>query len=160
AAKPTGQRRSSLPKIKRYRACFLTPEEADLVIRAAAPPVVDLIRTAFGTGLRLGELLGLRVCDVDLDARTPVMRVEQTFKRDGTFGVPKADKSERSVAISRTLVDLLRLRVEDRRAGDLVFPAPEGGPWDANNLRNRYWRVAIAAAGRCSTHPPGKVKCG
>jgi integrase len=160
AAKPAGQRRNSLPKITRYRACFLTPEEADLILRAAAPPIVDLIRTAFGTGLRLGELLGLRVRDVDLDSSTPVIRVEQTLNRDGSFGAPKSAKSDRSVTISHTLVEILGRRVADRRPADLVFPAPDGGAWDTNNLRNRYWRTAIAAAGRCPTHPPAAVKCG
>ena len=71
AAKPVGQRKGNLPKIKRYRACFLTPEEGGMIIRAAEPQIVDLIRTALGTGLRLGELLGLRVQDVDLEAKTP-----------------------------------------------------------------------------------------
>ncbi len=160
AAKPAGQRKGKLPKIKRYRACFLTPEEADIVVRVAAPQVVDLIRTALGTGLRLGELLGLRVQDVDLDAKTPVIRVEQSLKRDGSFGAPKSEKSERSVTISRSLVEILRRRIEGKRPGDLVFPAPEGGPWNANNLRNRYWRTAIAAGGRCAEHPPAPVKCG
>jgi integrase len=158
AAKPPGQRKRRLPKIKRYQACFLTPEEADMI--AAAPQIVDLIRNARGTGLRLGELLGLRVGDVDLDATTPVIRVGQTLKRDGTFGAPKSEKSERSVTISRTLVEILRGRTEGKRPSDLIFPAPEGGPWNANNLRNRYWRTAVAAAGRCPAHPPGKVKCG
>lgn len=160
AAKPAGQRKGKLPKIKRYRACFLTPEEADMIVRAAAPHIVDLIRTALGTGLRLGELLGLRVQDVDLDAKTPLIWVEQSLKRDGTFGAPKSEKSERSVTISRTLVGILRRRVEGKRPGDLIFPAPEGGPWNANNLRNRYWRTAVAAAGRCAEHPPAMVKCG
>ena len=160
AAKPAGHRKGNLPKIKRYRACFLTAEEAHMIVRAAAPPVVDLVRTALGTGLRLGELLGLRVQDIDLEAETPVIRVEQSLKRDGTFGSPKSERSERSVTISRTLVDVLRPRIEDKRPTDLVFPAPEGGPWNANNLRNRYWHTAIAAAGRCAAHPPAMVKCG
>jgi integrase len=160
AAKPAGQRKGKLPKIKRYRACFLTPEEADMIIRAAAPQIVDLIRTALGTGLRLGELLGLRVQDVDLDAKTPLIRVEQSLKRDGTFGAPKSEKSERSVTISRSLVEILRRRTEGKRPIDLIFPAPEGGPWNANNLRNRYWCMAVAAAGRCAEHPPPMIRCG
>lgn len=108
ATKPAGQRKGKLPKIKRYRACFLTPEEADMIIRAAAPQIIDLIRTALCTGLRLGELLGLRVQDADLDAKTPLIRVEQSLKRDGTFGAPKSEKSERSITISRSLVEILR----------------------------------------------------
>lgn len=37
--------------------------------------------------------------------------------------------------------------------GALVFAAPEGGPWDAGNMRYRYWRLAVAAAQRCALHP-------
>jgi integrase len=35
-----------------------------------------------------------------------------------------------------------------------VFPSPRGKVWDENNLRERHWLPAIAAAQRCVEHPP------
>jgi integrase len=157
AERPKGQRSNGLPKIKRYRACFLTPEEADALWEAADPDIKDLIKVGFGTGLRLGELLGMRVGDVRLDARKPVVRVEQTFRKDGTFGGPKSERGERSVTISRTLVKILLARIANKRPNELVFPSPEGVPWNQNNLRRRYWKPAVVAAGRCEKHPPTKM---
>lgn len=41
---------------------------------------------ALGTGLRLGEVLGLRWSDVDLEAG--ILRVRQTFQNDGSLTLP------------------------------------------------------------------------
>jgi integrase len=161
AQRPKGQRGNGLPKVKRYRACFLTPEEADALWVAADPCIKDLIKVGFGTGLRLGELLGLRVRDVKLDVAKPVVLVEQTFRKDGTFGGPKSERGERSVTISQTLVKILRVRIANKRPHELIFPSPEGTGWDHNNLRRRYWKPALIAAGRCPKHPPTTmIKCG
>ena len=161
AEKPKGKRSTGLPKVKRHKACYLMPEEADALWAAADPQIKDFIKVAFGTGLRLGELLGMRVCDLKLDTRKPVVVVEQTFKKDGTFGGPKSDRSERSVTISRTLVKILKARCADKRPHELIFPSPEGLAWDQNNLRRRYWKPAVTKASRCAKHPPTKmIKCG
>ncbi|WP_117211650.1 tyrosine-type recombinase/integrase [Allorhizocola rhizosphaerae] len=88
AEKPKGKRSNGLPKVKRHKACYLTAEEADALWEAADPQIKDFIKVAFGTGLRLGELLGMRVCDLKLDIKKPVIVVEQTFRKDGTFGGP------------------------------------------------------------------------
>jgi integrase len=70
-----------------------------------------------GTGLRRGELLGLRWGDVDLEQGT--VRVERSLeRRDGSvsgekkpqlrFKSPKTEKSRRSVAIAGFALDRLR----------------------------------------------------
>jgi integrase len=161
AEKPKGKKSNGLPKVKRHNACYLTPEEAEAVWNAAAPEFKDFVKVAFGTGLRLGELLGMRVSDLKLDAKKPAIVVEQTFRKNGTFGGPKSERSERSVTISKTLVKILRARCVGRRPHELIFPSPEGQPWNQNNLRRRYWTPTIIEASRCPKHPPTTtIKCG
>jgi integrase len=106
------------------------------------------------TGLRRGELLGLRWRDVDLDRG--VLSVRQTVglvKRDGKrtigYGIPKTDKSRRAVALDTwTVADLTehreRQNAERELAGDvwhdadLVFPARDGRPFNPEHFLREF----------------------
>ena len=109
---------------------------------------------ALGTGMRLGELLGLRAVNMHLDGPSPAVHVEQALSRTGEFGPVKTPRSRRSILLSPQTAALLADLVARKQPGELVFPAPEGGPWDAGNMRYRYWQPAVAAAQRCDLHPP------
>jgi len=73
---------------------------------------------ALTTGMRAGELMGLRWKDVDL--ATGTASVQQTFYRLGRqllFGKPKSEKSRRIVVLPPILVEeLRRLREEQTEA--------------------------------------------
>jgi integrase len=105
-----------------------------------------LYLTAAMTGLRQGELLGLRWRDVDFRARK--VRVVSPFVR-GEFGDPKSSRSARSVPMGeRVAVALsdLRGRSSYPRDEDLVFAHPETGrPLDRSKLIRRF-KHAIRAA--------------
>ena len=97
-----------------------------------------LYLTAAMTGLRQGELLGLRWRDIDFEARR--VRVVSPFVR-GEFGDPKSEGSGRSVPLAERVAVALRELHEQSmypRDRDLVFchrtPAT---PWTA-----RSWSVA------------------
>jgi integrase len=104
-----------------------------------------LYLTAAMTGLRQGELLGLRWRDVDWLAGR--VRVRQSFVR-GEFGTPKSQRSSRSVP----LADRVSAALDDHhrrslygRDEDLVFAHPHlGRPLDRSKLLKRF----KAAAGR------------
>jgi integrase len=104
-----------------------------------------LYLTAAMTGLRQGELLGLRWRDVDWLAGR--LRVRQSFVR-GEFATPKSQRSSRSVP----LADRVSAALDDhhKRAlyggdDDLVFGHPHlGRPLDRSKILKRF----KAAAGR------------
>lgn len=110
---------------------------------------------AVHTGLRQGELLGLRWADVDLDAGT--ISVQRSLDADGTFNPPKRDKSRRTVRLTAQAVEALRshkaAQNEERlRLGSLwedqglVFPNTVGRPMDHNNLYHRGFKTLLKKA--------------
>ncbi len=99
------------PRAERYEAPVLTPQDVRRVMRAADDtPFGALIHVAVYTGLRLGELLGLRWQDVIPDRA--VLHVRQTCQwlpREGfRFAPPKSYRSTRPVALAPETFDRLR----------------------------------------------------
>jgi integrase len=148
------QRRSGLPKAHRHDAVFLTPAETKLILENCPPAIVDMVYLALRTGLRLGELLALRVEDVTLTGKRKVVRVRRALKSDGTIGPPKSRRSRRDVSIHPEVAQRLAHHTANKRPSDLLFTAPKGGMWVPSNLHRRYWAPALAAAQRCPKHPP------
>ena len=110
------------------------------------------------TGLRLGEALGLRWCDVDLEMRT--LTVTQVVQRQAGKGIvidePKSEKSKRTIALLDIAVDALRdhstAMLFDAKlarecgvwtAMDLVFPNWYGTPLEQITVE-RAWRKTRA----------------
>ena len=76
-----------------------------------------LFATALYTGMRQGELLGLRWPDVDLDAGT--LRVRQAVQKiDGEwqFVEPKSANGRRTLPLCQPAIDVLRRQKEQVRA--------------------------------------------
>ena len=103
---------------------------------------------ALATGLRRGELLGLRWQDVDLDGGALVVR--HTLQR-GTRALnePKTAHSRRTVRLPA----LARLALADHRGrqtvvpmSGLVFTTAKGTPLDARNV-TRYLQRHLARLG-------------
>jgi integrase len=92
------------------------------------------------TGMRRGEVLGLRWADVDLEAgRLAIVQTVIAVKHAVSFGTPKTAKGRRAVALDGGTVAILRdhrrQQLEQRlllgpgwRDNDLVFTAVDGEP--------------------------------
>jgi integrase len=108
-----------------------------------------LYLTAAMTGLRQGELIGLRWRDVDLTARK--VRVVSPYVR-GEFNDPKSEDSGRSVPLAQRVADALtqlRQRTLYPADDDLVFCHPETGkPLDRSKLVRRFKQATERAAVR------------
>jgi len=98
------------PKPQPREYVILTPEQADALLKAAEPTGRrSLYLAAMTTGARLGELLGLRWKDVDLENGTTT--IVQTLERGGTnprFGPPKSESGRRVITLPPSLVEALR----------------------------------------------------
>jgi integrase len=108
-----------------------------------------LLTLAYYTGMRLGEILGLRWTDVDLDAGALLVS-QQYDKVAQRFRDTKSHRGRRPIALPEVLVQRLRearcahvaLLAEHpelwRRA--LVFEAPLGGPLSDDHIRRWHYR--------------------
>ncbi|MBX3089272.1 MAG: site-specific integrase [Cryobacterium sp.] len=90
-------------------------------------------------GLRWGELSGLRIGDLDLDAKHPRLTIEQTVVADRGYQriEPPKDYEQRSIPIPAFLVRLLRAQIAGRDSDAPVFYGIRTGTW----LRNHVYRV-------------------
>jgi integrase len=141
----------SVPKPRKVK---VVPLSTDRVV-ALADAMPDRYRAAVllsaGTGLRLGEVLGLSVDRIDfLRRRVTVDRqLVQIAGRPPTFGSPKTDASFRSIPLPQAVVDVLAEHLARYPASGpdrLMFTTAEGSPVRRTSLW-AVWRKAAVAAG-------------
>jgi integrase len=153
--------RVDAPKVLRHEMRALSEAEAQRLLEAAeGTRWAALYRLALATGMRQGELLGLRWSDVDLErgwlqvARTLHWIPGQGF----VFSAPKTARSRRRISIREDIVEALRAhrrrQLAERMAfgegwvdEDLVFPNMLGGPMDGGNLVYQCFLPLLKAAG-------------
>jgi integrase len=140
----------------------LTPEEAGELLAQFPLFWWDHVVVLLGTGLRFGELAGLRRRRVDLDRAPPVLQVVDVRYQAGRFGSgfkprPKSDAGIRELPLAPTVVTAVRRQLppgDDPQA--LVFTGPGGGyhakagartVLSAGNFRRLYQRAAARAEG-------------
>jgi integrase len=139
------------PRNRHFEIAPLTAEQARAFLSAASGHRLEaLYVVAVTTGMRQGELLGLRWRDVDLDAGTLQIRGSMQLTPDGLrIMEPKTAGSRRRVALSRQPIDALRrhrvAQAEERlRMGaawennELVFATKTGQPITPSMLRRSY----------------------
>ncbi|HEX6353436.1 hypothetical protein [Actinophytocola sp.] len=113
-----------------------------LVERTSFMDSVMIIAAAY-TGMRWGELAGLRWSRVDLDAGVRVVDPKDgaLHEVNGTMrlGPPKTKASTRTGQLPPFLVDLLTELRDAEPSARFVFTASEGGWHRRANFRRRVW---------------------
>ncbi len=128
------------------RLHFLQPEEIRRLLEVAEEPYGTLYRIAVYTGLRRGEILGLRWRDLDLQKGMLYVRRTLGRVKDGEEYVIreaplKTRHSRRVIDLSVSLVQaLLDFPAGDDPARDYLFCTPGGGPLDPDNLTRTFQR--------------------
>jgi integrase len=158
AVKEDGIIRDNPCRIKGYDR-YHTPERpiatvAQVYALADAVPgrYRALILVAAFSGLRWGELVALRRCDVELDGG--VVRVSRklaALRRGMAYGPPKSDAGVRTVTLPAAAVAALRPHLR-QHVGDgpeaLVFTGDKGAQLRSGNFgRATRWVDTVTAAG-------------
>ena len=142
-----------LPKIARQARFFFTLDEIQRIIAAASGPLKSFYWLAAETGMRAGELCGLRIEGVDLGQC--FVNVKQSVWR-GKLQTPKTANSIRQFAISQKLASHLRGYLSTWRPNllNLVFATKNGTPWDQNLVVKRKLHPLLESLGvqRCGLH--------
>ncbi len=142
--------RTGTPRPRRFEP--LTADEARQFLAATGGHRLHaLFELALHTGLRKGELLGLRWEDLNLDAGTAAIR--RTLQRTNAGGLTtlpiKTRASERRIALPARCLQSLKLHREQQQrereaAGTAwqdsghVFTTVQGGPIDPTNLTRAF----------------------
>ena len=147
------------PQVRRKEIRPLTPEQVKVLLDAASGDRLEGLYTlAVHTGLRQGELLGLKWEDVDLESGSLHVKRTLTTARGGPrLAAPKTKSSRRRVSLTRGAVDALRAHLarqleEIDRAGSLwqenglVFASEIGEPLDRRDLTSRRFKPLLKRA--------------
>lgn len=148
------------------RVIGVTPVQRITVPRSESPRVVPLslvevrhlvdvmptrcramVLTQARLGLRLGELLGLQVGDVDTVRR--VVRVRHQLARDTSGLVPcKTPRSVRDVPLPVVVAEAIAEHLAQFPSeSGFLFTAARGRPWWQMDYTSRFFRPAVAASG-------------
>ena len=130
--------------------------DLDLILATIRPEWRAMIALALGCGLRFGEIVALRRSDVDLRAKSPVVRVRRAVGTGpGGKRYEKEPKSRAGIrdqripqSVGTVLTEHLRTYVTGRDG--LLFPGPSGDWLQPTRFRDLSggWRDARTAVGR------------
>lgn len=114
-----------------------TLEEVQTLIQSVRPDYRNYLTVRFFTGLRSGELHGLKWKYVDFDRRQILIRETWTHNRTE---YTKTDGSQREVDMSQPVFDALKAQESaSRHLSEYVFCNTAGGPLDTKNFCDRVW---------------------
>jgi integrase len=124
------------------------------LVAAQNSPYLALYHLAVTTGMRLGELFGLKWSDLQwMSGTLLVQRQLQRVRRQGwSFVEPKTRSGRRAIKLGENTLQSLRVHKSRQElakalAGsewkdhDLIFPTTIGTPGDASNMRIDFKRV-------------------
>ena len=150
------------------QARSLTVEQVESIRRAVrgwrrgsgtpGPPpdgqLEKIIEVMLGTSARIGEVLAIRKCDVDVTRSPATVRLCGTIvspagKATHRQAHPKTMKSTRTVSVPSFAAEVLRARLVKIASGTpdhLIFFSRNGTPLTTNNIRRRL-RAVLEEAG-------------
>lgn len=121
-------------------------EEVQRLIDTVRPDFRDYLTVRFFTGLRTGEVNGLKWKHVDLERNLVLVR-ETVVNGQEEDGV-KTDQSIRDITMLPLVRQAIESRLKVRAPGcQWVFASAEGNPIDAHNFTNRVWNPLLRYLG-------------
>jgi len=114
---------------------YLESEHVErLIVAAANPRDALLVRIPWRTGIRVSELIGIKVSDIDFENRAIIIKVQKMRKRYG-----KAIERRRVVPVDQGTLDIVKEYLEWRKKfpykGELLFPITR------QRVGQIYWKL-------------------
>lgn len=150
--------RLTLPRYEPPKVVPLTVAEVRAAAAAMPPRTRALVLVAAGLGLRIGELLGLRVEDVDFLRRTVHIRV-QLLLNTKNRGPLKTPRSERDIPLPTMVSEVIAAHLAEYPSGKdgSVFTAQHGGPFGHTYVENTF-KAAVNATGLPASTTPHDLR--
>ena len=132
-------------KIKRTHVEPFTLDEVKRIISTVRPDFRSYFTVRFFTGMRTGEVHGLKWKYVDFEHRQILVRETVV---DGEETYTKTDSSQREIQMSQLVYDALKEQEKGtRQLSEFVFSNRDGKPLDYKNLNNRVWKPLLRCLG-------------
>ena len=131
-----------LPKVEHQEMQTIPAEQLQAFLQEAkATGVYEMYYIELATGLRRGELLGLKWTDIDWKNGTIKVR-RQVARVDGQIveAPLKTKNSYRTVTISHQAIEVLKVQ-KAKTHDQYVFASPNGGPISPDSVNNMLKRV-------------------
>jgi integrase len=118
---------------------YLEPQQVEKLISVAPNPRdALLVRLLWRTGIRVSELIGIKVSDIDFDNRAIAIKVQKMRKRNG-----KAIERRRIVPVDGDTLVIIKEYLSWRQPfpykGDLLFPISR------QRVNQIFWRLGRRA---------------
>lgn len=132
----------ALPKVEHKEMQTIPAEQLQAFLaEAKASGVYEMYYIELATGLRRGELLGLKWSDID--RKNGIIKIKRQIARveSKVIEAPlKTKNSYRTVTISPQAVEVLKQQ-RAKTKDEFVFPSPNGGPISPDSVNNMLKRV-------------------
>lgn len=146
---------ADVPTVRGPSFPVIDPKWANRILASARGSEIEiLVSIGIVTGFRLGECLGLRWADLDLNAgMSHVRQAVSVVNGEVVFKEPKTPKSRRQMPLGDEIVGVLRehrkAQLERRLAAgpewhdhDLVIDRENGRPWTTDDASHAFARLA------------------
>jgi integrase len=133
-----------LPRRPRTKPRYFTWQDVGNIIAACTGDQRVFYWLAAETGLRAGEIAGIRLSDIDGEGLT-VSRTIWGLKEQS----PKTENANRTLALSPQLVSLIWEQIARQRAKEheYLFTSANGTPWDMDVYRSRKLHPLLKSLG-------------
>jgi integrase len=142
-------RRVTLPRVEKARIVPLTVEQVQAIVDVIGPRYKAMVTTQAGLGLRIGELLAVRVQDVNFLGRS--VRIEyQADRLTRELVDPKTPRSRRTVPLPDVVSVALAKHIQDFPPAEngLIFHTRSGLPLHHDWYQNKTF-VPAALKAKC-----------
>ena len=138
-------------KVQRQDIEPFSLDDVQTIIRTIRADYRDYMVVRFFTGMRSGELHGLKWKNVDFERRQILVRETWT---QGRTEYTKTDGSQREIEMSLPVYEALKRQVEvTRHLTEYVFCTRNGGPLDTKNFTARIWYPLLSYLGLKARRP-------
>ena len=128
-------------RIKKTDVYPFTLPEVKLLLETVREDFKNYFTIRFFTGLRTGEINGLKWKYVDFDNK--IILIRETVV-DGEDAYTKNDSSQRDIQMSQIVFDALKAQEQGTGAlSEYVFCNRDGKPLDQKNVTNRVWHPLL-----------------
>lgn len=132
-------------KVQKTHVDPLSLDEVTLFLESIRQDYYDYFLVRFYTGLRSGEIHGLKWENVDFERREILVRESIT---NGRTEYTKNDGSQREIYMSQPVLDALsRQKAATGEVSLYVFCTANGKPLDTKNVNARIWKPTLRMLG-------------